>query len=59
MRVGQAALTGWRAKVADAVAPRLPVDDTRARSLAGIAFLALSLRYIVRTFRRAARGTGS
>ena len=50
---------GWRKQVADrATAPlasRLPLGTREARALLGLGFLALSLSYLFRTFRRAAR----
>ena len=55
-RVGNAALQGWRKRVADAVAPRLPFDDDRVRGALGLAFLALSVRYVLGTVGRIRRG---
>jgi hypothetical protein len=55
-RVGDAALKGWRRKVADAVAPRMPFDDDKVRSALGVVFLALAVRYVVGTIGRARRG---
>ena len=57
--VGQAALTGWRKRVADAVAPRLPVADDTVRTGVGLLFLALSARYVLRTVGRVRRGERS
>ena len=55
-----AAASGWRQKAADAVAPkvarsRLPAGEGEARALIGLAFLALSVKYLVGTFRRVTR----
>ena len=44
---------GWRKRTADFVAPRLPMETDRVRTLLGMMFFASSLRYIVRTIRRA------
>jgi hypothetical protein len=46
--------SGWRKKVADALAPRLPVADRHVRTALGLLFLASSIRYVVRTVRGAA-----
>ena len=54
-RLGQAGLHGWREKVADRVAKRAPVADDVARAVLGGVFFALSLRYVVRSLRAAAR----
>ncbi len=58
-RFGETALSGWREKVADAVAERAPVRSDRARAAIGVVFFALALRYVVQTMRRAARQTRS
>jgi hypothetical protein len=50
--VGHAALSGWKEKVADSVAHRAPVRDDYVRVAFGLLFLALSLRYLVRTAHR-------
>ncbi len=51
--LGHAGLTGWREKVADAVAPhaarRGPVDEDQARALVGALFFGLSLYYVIST----------
>jgi len=52
--VGHAALAGWRRRVADAVAPRLPVRDDAVRAAVGFLFLALTLKYLVDTAREIA-----
>jgi len=52
-QLGHAAASGWRGKVADAVAPRAPIDDDQARAIIGAAFFAISLFYIVATIVRA------
>ena len=58
-RLGETALTGWRKKVADAVAgpasSRLPVDADQVRALLGAVFFALAVRYVVATIRNATR----
>ena len=53
--LGHAGLQGWRKKVADPVARRVPIADDAARAVLGAAFFALALRYVVRTVRAAAR----
>ena len=45
--VGQAALSGWRKPVADAVAPRVPLRDDAVRAAVGFLFLALTVKYVV------------
>jgi hypothetical protein len=50
--VGHAALSGWKGKVADAAAPRVPVRDDYVRAAIGFLFLGLSLAYLVKTARR-------
>jgi hypothetical protein len=52
--VGHAALSGWKGKVAEAAAPRVPVRDDYVRTAFGLLFLALSLSYLARTARRLA-----
>jgi len=47
--VGEAALSGWKEKVADSVAQRAPVRDDYVRVAFGLLFLALSLRYLAKT----------
>ena len=54
-RLGHAGLHGWREKVADQVARRAPVADDVARAALGALFFALSLRYVIRSLRAAAR----
>ncbi|MDQ4081414.1 MAG: hypothetical protein M3123_00755 [Actinomycetota bacterium] len=58
-KLGEAALTGWRARVGESVASRLhartPLGEEEARTLVGLAFLAVSILYVVRTLGRAAR----
>jgi hypothetical protein len=52
-QVGHAALSGWKEKVADAVGPRVarrsPLRENQVRAAFGLLFLALSVRYLVRT----------
>ncbi len=56
-RLGEMGLAGWREKVADAVAERVPIRSDRARAAIGAIFFALALRYVVQTLGRAARQT--
>jgi hypothetical protein len=55
--VGHAGLVGWRAKIADLVAPRAakhgPISEAQARAIIGGAFFALSVYYVVSTVVRA------
>jgi hypothetical protein len=53
--VGHAGLSGWRKTVADAVAPRVPIDDDKARAMIGGAFFLLSVYYVISTVVRAAK----
>jgi hypothetical protein len=53
--LGHAGLHGWREKVAARVARRVPVADDVARAVLGGLFFALSLRYVIRSVRAAAR----
>lgn len=50
---------GWRKQVAERaaepLAARLPLGSRELRALLGLGFLALSLSYVIRTARRAAR----
>lgn len=56
---GEHALTGWRSKVADAVAVPgaryTPLEEDRVRALVGWAFLILSVVYIAQVVREMAR----
>jgi hypothetical protein len=49
-KIGQAGLVGWRAKVAEQVAPaaakRGPLSENQARALVGGLFFALSVYYV-------------
>ncbi|HEY6961917.1 MAG TPA: hypothetical protein VI408_08535 [Gaiellaceae bacterium] len=47
--------SGWRKQAAEAIAPRVPVDDRKVRTALGLIFLASSIRYVVKTLRGAAR----
>ena len=51
--VGHGALQGWRGKVADSVASpvakRTPFREDWIRAAIGFAFLALAVRYVVRS----------
>jgi hypothetical protein len=53
---GQAALVGWRARVADGIAEpvsrRAPLSDEQIRALLGGLFFGLSLVYVIGTIRR-------
>lgn len=55
--VGRGALQGWRVKAADRIAPavakRTPLSEERVRGLLGLVFLALVIRYLVKTARDA------
>ena len=53
--VGHAGLSGWREKVADVVAPRVPIKDENARALIGGAFFVLSVYYVIATIVKALR----
>lgn len=54
--IGNAALKGWRAKVADAVAQPVSrqtrLTDDQVRAAVGAAFFVLSAVYVVGTIRR-------
>jgi len=52
--VGDAALSGWKEKVADSVAQRAPMRDDYVRLAFGLLFLGLSLRYLAKTARELA-----
>jgi hypothetical protein len=52
--VGQAGLHGWKEKLADKVARRVPVRDDYVRAAFGLLFLGLSLRYLAQTARELA-----
>jgi hypothetical protein len=58
-QLGQAGLVGWRAKVAERVAPaaarRAPVSEDQARAIVGGLFFALSAYYVISTGVRMAR----
>jgi hypothetical protein len=53
--VGHAALSGWKALVADEVARRAPFRDEQVRAALGLVFLGLSVQYLARTTRRLLR----
>jgi hypothetical protein len=57
-QLGQAGLTGWREKVANAVAPpvarKAPASEDQVRA-AGAAFFLLSLSYVVSTIAKMAK----
>jgi hypothetical protein len=62
-QLAHAALVGWRAKVAERVAPaaarRAPLSEEQARAVLGALFFALSVYYVISTcirIARAARG---
>jgi hypothetical protein len=46
---GDATLHGWREKVSNRVARRVPVADDVARAVFGLFWFAVSLRYVVRS----------
>ena len=52
IRLGNSGLKGWRARLADRVAPpvarRGPLDVEQVRALLGAAFLGLSVLYVVK-----------
>jgi hypothetical protein len=52
--VGQAALSGWRKRLADVVAPRAPLRDEYVEAALGLVFLALSIRHLAHTARELA-----
>jgi hypothetical protein len=52
--VGHAALSGWRKRVADAVAERAPVRDDLVLTAFGLVFLGLSVRHLAQTARELA-----
>jgi hypothetical protein len=52
--VGHAALSGWRERLADVVAPRAPFRDDYVRAGLGLLFLALSIRHLAHTARELA-----
>jgi hypothetical protein len=58
-RAAQAGLQGWRAKVADGIAPpvaqRTPLSEEQVRALIGGAFLVLSIVYVVNALRELAQ----
>jgi hypothetical protein len=51
-RLGEAALQGWRAKAADALAPRVarvtPLSERQVRAALGVVFLGLVVRFLAR-----------
>jgi len=55
VEIGKSGLKGWRATVADAVAPpvakRSPLREDQIRALIGMTFLALSIVYVVGAIR--------
>ena len=58
LSIGNAALKGWRAKVADAVAQPVSrqtrLTDDQVRAAVGASFFVLSVVYVVGTIRRLA-----
>jgi hypothetical protein len=58
-RAGQAGLQGWRAKVADGIAPpvanRTGLDEDQVRALIGATFFVLAVVYVANTLRRLAQ----
>jgi hypothetical protein len=61
-RLGTAALQGWRAKAADAVAEplaqRSPLDEEQVRAAIGALFFALAVMYVVKTIRAVTQQVG-
>ena len=59
VELGNIAASGWRAKVADAVADPVarvaPVKPEQARAIVGATFFLLAVVYVVQTSRRAAQ----
>jgi hypothetical protein len=57
--LGSLAATGWRSRVADAVAKPVsraaPVKPDQVRAAVGATFFLLSLYYVIQTSRRAAQ----
>ena len=62
-QLGQTGLQGWREKLADGiaepVAQHVPLTTEQVRAALGALFFALSVAYIVKTVRAAARQTHS
>ena len=58
-QVGNAALEGWRERVADAVGPRVarrsPLREDQVRGAVGLLFLALTVKHLAGTTRRLLR----
>jgi hypothetical protein len=54
--LGQAALVGWRQRLADGVAPlvseRTGLGEAQVRAVVGVVFFALSAYYVASTVRR-------
>jgi hypothetical protein len=61
-KAGQAALQGWRKKVADTAAPvvarRTPMSEEQIRALIGVTFFVLALLYVIKTISALAREQG-
>lgn len=57
--LGKSAATGWRSKVADAVADPVsrvaPVQPDQVRAAVGATFFVLSVYYVIQTSRRLAQ----
>jgi hypothetical protein len=53
--VGDAGLHGWKETFANAVARRTPVADVVVRAALGTLWVALSLRYVIRSLRAVGR----
>jgi hypothetical protein len=58
-QLGQAGLVGWRAKIAEQVAPaaerRAPLSEDQARAIVGALFFGLSASYVISTCVRMTR----
>jgi len=61
--IGQQALSGWRAKVADAVATpvakKAPASEDQVRAAVGAAFFLLSVYYVISTIAKMAKAAKS
>jgi hypothetical protein len=57
--IGQQALSGWRSKVADTVAPpvakKAPASEDQVRAIVGAAFFLLSVYYVISTIAKMAK----
>jgi hypothetical protein len=62
-QIGHAGLSGWREKVADAVASpvakKAPASEDQVRAVVGAAFFLLSLYYVISTIAKMAKAAKS